>query len=129
MGSAGAGRGQYRKGYVFEARLVCIVVTGSCLLMRALPGFHRINTYPFIHLGLTHTVLNILALTPLLERFESEYGSLTTLALFTGRKSMVLAGGRRKGVDMGRKWVAPAIRMLTRLFSPFYWPGGALHHH
>lgn len=30
--------------------------------------------------------MNILALTPLLERFESEYGTLTSLALFFGRE-------------------------------------------
>lgn len=30
--------------------------------------------------------MNVLALTPLLERFESEYGTLTSLALFFGRE-------------------------------------------
>jgi glycosylphosphatidylinositol transamidase len=30
--------------------------------------------------------MNILALTPLLERFEAEYGTLTTVALFLGRE-------------------------------------------
>lgn len=36
--------------------------------------------------------MNVLALTPLLERFEAEYGTLTTLALFLGRKcSPILA--------------------------------------
>lgn len=30
--------------------------------------------------------MNVFALTPLLERFESEYGTLTSLALFFGRK-------------------------------------------
>ncbi len=47
---------------------------------------YRVNTFPFIHLNIFHTILNILALTPLLERFESEYGTLTSLALFLGRK-------------------------------------------
>jgi hypothetical protein len=32
-------------------------------------------------------LLNVLSLTPLLERFEAEYGTLTTLALFMGRKT------------------------------------------
>ncbi|KAH8179532.1 rhomboid family protein [Sarocladium implicatum] len=45
---------------------------------------YRINTFPLIHLNIIHTILNVLALTPLLERFESEYGTLTTLALFFG---------------------------------------------
>lgn len=35
-------------------------------------------------------VMNVMALTPLLERFESEYGTLTSLALFMGRKSSLL---------------------------------------
>lgn len=46
---------------------------------------YRTNTYPFIHLGFFHMLMNVLALTPLLERFESEYGTLTALALFMGR--------------------------------------------
>lgn len=51
---------------------------------------YRTNTYPFIHLGFFHMLMNVLALTPLLERFESEYGTLTALALFMGRKSTFL---------------------------------------
>jgi glycosylphosphatidylinositol transamidase len=35
--------------------------------------------------------MNLLALTPLLERFEAEYGTLTTLALFLGRMSIYSA--------------------------------------
>jgi membrane associated rhomboid family serine protease len=45
---------------------------------------YRINTFPLIHLNLIHAILNILALTPLLERFELEHGTLTTLSLFFG---------------------------------------------
>ncbi|KAK3313927.1 hypothetical protein B0H66DRAFT_567403 [Apodospora peruviana] len=45
---------------------------------------YRTNTFPFIHLNIFHAILNILALTPLLERFESEHGTLTSLALFFG---------------------------------------------
>lgn len=47
---------------------------------------YRINTFPFIHLNIFHTILNIVAFTPLLERFEHEYGTLTAVALFFGRK-------------------------------------------
>ncbi|KAF3763619.1 Gaa1-domain-containing protein [Cryphonectria parasitica EP155] len=47
-------------------------------------SLYRTNTYPFIHLGFIHMATNVLALTPLLERFESEYGTLTALALFLG---------------------------------------------
>jgi glycosylphosphatidylinositol transamidase len=41
-----------------------------------------------VHVGFFHALMNILALTPLLERFEAEYGTLTTLALFLGRKAL-----------------------------------------
>ncbi|KAF2667031.1 putative rhomboid family protein [Microthyrium microscopicum] len=47
-------------------------------------GAHRLSTYPFLHLGLFHTVINVLALAPLLERFELENGTLVTALLFSG---------------------------------------------
>lgn len=47
---------------------------------------YRTNTFPLIHTNFFHLLMNVLALTPLLERFESEYGTLTTLALFLGRE-------------------------------------------
>ncbi len=47
---------------------------------------HRLNLFPLTHLGFLHMVVNVLALTPLLERFESEFGTIVTLSLFTGRK-------------------------------------------
>lgn len=45
---------------------------------------YRINTFPLIHLNFLHTALNLIALTPLLERFESEFGTLTSVSLFLG---------------------------------------------
>ncbi|KAH8156379.1 hypothetical protein CIB48_g11868 [Xylaria polymorpha] len=45
---------------------------------------YRVNTFPLIHQNLLHAVFNILALAPLLERFETEFGTLTSLALFFG---------------------------------------------
>ncbi|KAK0724812.1 rhomboid protein 2 [Lasiosphaeris hirsuta] len=45
---------------------------------------YRLNTFPFIHLNIFHALMNALALAPLLERFESEHGTLTSLALFFG---------------------------------------------
>jgi len=39
-----------------------------------------------MHLNWLHLLFNIISLTPLLERFEAEFGTLVTLALFTGRK-------------------------------------------
>lgn len=47
---------------------------------------YRTNTFPLVHAGFFHALLNIFALTPLLERFESEHGTLTTLLLFVGRE-------------------------------------------
>ena len=64
---------------------------------------YRITTFPFIHLGFFHALMNILALTPLLERFESEYGTLTTLALFFGRES----APRRRRADGMANWANP----------------------
>ena len=46
---------------------------------------HRLTTYPFINLGSFRFLCSLLALAPLLDRFELEYGTITTLALFTGR--------------------------------------------
>lgn len=48
---------------------------------------YRTNTYPFIHLNFFHMIINVIAVTPFLERFESEFGTLTSLALFFGRES------------------------------------------
>ncbi|KAM3550784.1 hypothetical protein MY1884_008064 [Beauveria asiatica] len=53
---------------------------------------HRINTFPLIHLNILHAILNIVALTPLMERFENEYGTLTSLALFFGRETSLPLG-------------------------------------
>jgi membrane associated rhomboid family serine protease len=47
---------------------------------------YRLSTFPLIHLNVIHAILNLLALTPLMERFETEHGTLTSLALFFGRK-------------------------------------------
>ncbi|KAF2869023.1 hypothetical protein BDV95DRAFT_109902 [Massariosphaeria phaeospora] len=45
---------------------------------------HRLNLFPIMHLNFLHLIFNMLAVTPLIERFEAEYGTLVTLALFTG---------------------------------------------
>lgn len=46
---------------------------------------YRLNTYPLIHMGFFHALLNTFALAPLLERFEAEHGTLLTAAMFIGR--------------------------------------------
>ena len=45
---------------------------------------HRLNLFPLMHLNFFHMIFNLVAIAPLLERFESEFGTLVTLALFTG---------------------------------------------
>ncbi|GIK05867.1 glycosyl phosphatidyl inositol protein transamidase complex subunit [Aspergillus viridinutans] len=55
-------------------------------------SMYRLNTYPFIHVGFFHAFVNLLALTPLLERFEAEHGTLTAVALFLGPLSTFPAG-------------------------------------
>lgn len=45
---------------------------------------YRLNTYPLTHASLPHLALNTLTLLPLLDRFETTHGTLTTLLLFTG---------------------------------------------
>lgn len=57
---------------------------------------HRLNTYPLVHTGAVHAVLNLIALTPLLERFEREIGTLKTLLLIAGRE-WLRCGGRARG--------------------------------
>jgi len=52
---------------------------------------YRTNTFPLVHAGFFHAFMNLLALTPLLERFEAEFGTLTTLALFLGPLSTIPA--------------------------------------
>ena len=54
--------------------------------MAYLIAAHRLSTYPFLHLGLFHTLVNVTALLPLLEKFEEENGTITTVLLFFGRK-------------------------------------------
>lgn len=45
---------------------------------------HRMNTFPLLHTNFFHYILNVIALVPLLERFESEHGTIVTFVLFTG---------------------------------------------
>ncbi|KFY03423.1 hypothetical protein O988_01476 [Pseudogymnoascus sp. VKM F-3808] len=52
---------------------------------------YRTNTFPLIHAGLFHAFLNTIALVPLLERFETEHGTLTSLLLFFGPLSTIPA--------------------------------------
>jgi len=93
------------RSYVFRLPLFTRIVIGAIALFWVLSlqpvwdvrawgalapskiGFgtvYRLNTFPFTHINFFHALVNILALTPLLERFESEYGTLNSLAMFLG---------------------------------------------
>ena len=50
-------------------------------------------------MGFFHAFFNAIALTPLLERFESEHGTLLTTASFLGRESCHKFGGEIEGAD------------------------------
>ncbi|TKA70645.1 hypothetical protein B0A49_01971 [Cryomyces minteri] len=63
-----------------------------------LATMYRLNTYPLIHMGFIHMLFNLLALAPLLERFEAEHGTLVTLSLFTGPFGL-LPGGIYIGIE------------------------------
>ncbi|KAF4591499.1 Rhomboid protein 2 [Ophiocordyceps camponoti-floridani] len=45
---------------------------------------YRLSTFPLVHLNIIHAAINMVALTPLMERFENEHGTLTTISLFFG---------------------------------------------
>lgn len=66
---------------------------------------YRLNTFPFIHINIFHAILNVLALTPLLERFEHEHGTLTSVALFFGREYKApLMRRDGTGIHSGDTW-------------------------
>lgn len=49
-----------------------------------LTTLYRLNTYPLIHTGFFHMLVNVAGLLYLLDSFESQHGTLTSLALFFG---------------------------------------------
>jgi glycosylphosphatidylinositol transamidase len=51
-----------------------------------LATMYRTNTFPFIHTDVVHLVVNLLGVTPMMERFEGEMGTLGAVALFFGRE-------------------------------------------
>ncbi|KAK4124157.1 Gaa1-domain-containing protein [Parathielavia appendiculata] len=56
-----------------------------------LQTMHRTNTYALLHTDVFHLVMNMFAVIPMLERFEAEHGTLTSLALFFGPLSTLPA--------------------------------------
>ncbi|SMQ55296.1 unnamed protein product [Zymoseptoria tritici ST99CH_3D7] len=49
-----------------------------------LQTLRRLNLFPMLHTNFFHYLLNLIAFVPLVERFESEHGTIVTFALFTG---------------------------------------------
>lgn len=70
----------------FSARPSTSAILLSDMADIGLAIVYRLNTYPLIHRGFLHALLNTLALVPLLERFEADHGTLLTGAMFVGRK-------------------------------------------
>ncbi|KAL2828956.1 Gaa1-like protein [Aspergillus cavernicola] len=80
--------------WLLEFQTVWSVVQWGALIPDeiGLSTMYRLNTYPVIHTGFFHAFINLLALVPLLERFEAEHGTLTAIALFIGPLSTFPAG-------------------------------------
>ncbi|KAI4097168.1 MAG: hypothetical protein LQ344_000578 [Seirophora lacunosa] len=72
--------------WILELQQVWNVIQWGALIPQEinLATMYRLNTYPLIHRGFLHAFFNTLALVPLLERFESEHGTLLTAAMFGG---------------------------------------------
>lgn len=75
--------------WLLELQTVWNVIQWGALIPKDvnLGSLYRLNTYPVIHQGFIHMFIDTLCLVPLLERFEAEWGTLNSLALFLGRTS------------------------------------------
>ena len=73
---------------------------------------YRLNTYPLIHLGFIHALLNTIALAPLLERFEADHGTLLTAAMFVGRTFLLSSQIGTSGADLIALSTLPAAGYL-----------------
>ncbi|KAJ5253460.1 hypothetical protein N7505_012123 [Penicillium chrysogenum] len=80
--------------WLLEFQTIWSVVQWGALIPEEinLGTMYRLNTYPVIHMGFFHAFFNAMAVTPLLERFEAEHGTLTAIALFVGPLSTFPAG-------------------------------------
>ena len=77
--------------WLLELQTVWSVIQWGSLIPKdiGLGTMYRLNTFALIHMGFWHMLVDTICLVPLLERFEAEWGTLTTLALFLGRKCCV----------------------------------------
>ncbi|EXJ90025.1 glycosylphosphatidylinositol transamidase [Capronia epimyces CBS 606.96] len=80
--------------WVLELQSVWSVIQWGSLTPKEI-GFgsmYRLNTFALIHTGFWHMLLDTVCLIPLLERFEAEWGTLNSLALFMGPLGQIPAG-------------------------------------
>lgn len=72
--------------WLLELQTVWSVIQWGSLIPKdiGLGTMYRLNTFALIHMGFWHMLVDTICLVPLLERFEAEWGTLTTLALFLG---------------------------------------------
>lgn len=80
--------------WILELQTVWSVIEWGSVIPNevGLGSMYRLNTYPLVHLGFFHMLMDTLCLVPLLERFESEWGTLNCVALFLGPFSTIPAG-------------------------------------
>lgn len=80
--------------WILELQSVWSVIDWGALvpLEVGFGSMYRLNTYPLVHMGLIHMLMDTICLVPLLERFESEWGTLNCLALWLGPLSTIPAG-------------------------------------
>ncbi|KAJ4536035.1 putative rhomboid protease [Exophiala dermatitidis] len=80
--------------WLLEFQTVWSVIQWGSLAPKEI-GFgslYRLNTFAFIHNGFWHMLMDAICLIPLLERFEAEWGTLNSLALFMGPLGQIPAG-------------------------------------
>ncbi|KAK6544182.1 putative rhomboid protease [Orbilia ellipsospora] len=98
---------------------------------------HRLNTYPFVHRGWIHLIINLVLVTYPLSRFEKEKGTLHTLLMVVGPFStfpalgylffdrFVLGGeGRYSGLSVFLVMFAAMDAKRIAKQKPFYWVAG-----
>lgn len=74
--------------WLLELQTVWSVIDWGALIPKEV-GFgsmYRLNTYPLVHNGFIHMIMDVICLAPLLERFEAEWGTFNCVALFLGRE-------------------------------------------
>ena len=83
------------------------------MLTLLLSAVYRLNTFPLMHLNSIHLIFNVIALTPLLERFEGEFGTLVTLAIYTLLEKYVL---RSNTTVMGARYARLLVHYIINRY-------------